>query len=888
MSFSFSASVAHPLTAVALAVLLTACGGGESVQQGQLVAPVVAGLDYETSSGLKGQTDAAGAFQFRPGDTVVFRVGGVSLGQAAAQGTVPLQSLLATAPASLQDLALVRLMQTLYTLDTDADATNGVQIGAAVRTALATPLRALTDVTDLQAGIVTPVQTALPGRNLTAATVAMTQFADAANRQHGIEQAQRIGPVANQIVGGAGRNCSSFNGDRKSANCAADWTTILAEDAAFAGLTKAQVSFDGTYAVPDYRYSLTQAARQRLAELPASLFDETRKAAVLARVDTRLAGTGNLTQLTFAELDGSKPLYVNGDDLWSTELSLADFDRMVAALCGTATPANGTDCSLADATLTALAGLPFDSVTNRDKALLVLRDLQNAFGKGTIKYRRNADGTTANPNLREQFRLRRLAQDGSVVTEGLMAGLTTAEKAIVRSAFVVTPAVSNRKVEARTAKFLSNIASRDIYDQFVASARTLAGGATPRIGVVTSSTENAFLDADINVWALRSAGADVVYLPFNGGLRRATDANQCALLTEHYHAFANTLSVAETVHMDIVYPDWHALQRTACTDPAGLARTLEGLQGVYFSGGDQARHLEALQTKETKVAATTFKPSAELATLQARFAQGKLVVSGTSAGNHIQGGGTWRNQPVPMIGGGDAYPALMAGFKPGSGAALDTPAAPTVYAQGGHGFFRYGVLDSHFSQRVREGRLIRATKEGKMDYGFGVDENTALVVSQPDASGSVSMSVLGAGGVFVVDVRQAVEATPATAGYAIQGVKAHYLIPGDRLQIGADGNLTVQLASHIARPVLPANATAPTVAQNQVLDYGSANFLKMVRQMGLTGAAQAVGTNADSKDTRATQTTRFSVTATRTADTQFRGTDDRVSYTNLQLALRPE
>ena len=882
---AFSPSVAQPLAAVGLAVLLTACGGGESIQSGQLVAPLVAGLDYETSSGLKGQTDAAGAFQFRPGDTVVFRVGGVSLGGAAAQGTVPLQGLLATAPTSLQDTALLRLLQTLYSLDTDADATNGVQISAAVRTALATPLRPLADVADLQGGIVTPVQAALPGRGLTAAAVAMTQFADAANRQHGIEQAQRIGPVANQIVGGAGRNCSSFNGDRKSANCAADWTTILAEDTALAGLTKAQVSFDSTYAVPDYRYSLTQAARQRLAALPAGLFDETRKATVLARVDARLAGTGNLTQLTFAELDGSKPLYVNGDDLWNTELSLADFDRMVAALCGVAAPANGAECSLADATLTALAGLPFDSATNRDKVLLVLRDLQKAFGKGSIKYRRNADGTTATPNLREQFRLRRLAQDGSVVSEGLTAGLNTAEKAIVRSAFVVTPAVSNRKVEARTAKFLSNTASRDIYDQFVASARTLAGGATPRIGVVTSATENAFFDADINVWALRSAGADVVYLPFNGGLRRATDANQCTLLTEHYHAFANTLSVAETVHMDLVYPDWHALQRTACADPAGLARTLEGLHGVYFSGGDQARHLEALQTK---VSATAFKPSAELATLQARFAQGKLVVSGTSAGNHIQGGGTWRNQSVPMIGGGDAYPALMAGFKPGSGAALDTPAAPTVYAQGGHGFFRYGVLDSHFSQRVREGRLIRATREGKMDYGFGVDENTALVVSQPDASGSVSMSVLGAGGVFVVDVRQAVDTAPSSAGYAIQGVKAHYLIQGDRLQIGADGNLTVQLATDIARPVLPASASAPPVAQNRVLDYGSANFLKMVRQMGLTGAAQAVGTNADSQDTRATQTTRFSVTATRTADTLFRGTDERVSYTNLQIAIRPE
>jgi cyanophycinase len=878
-------SVRHPLLAVAAVVLLAACGGGDELQTGLLAAPLVAGLDYETSTGLKGQTDNAGAFQYRAGDRVTFRIGGLVLGSAPAQASVSAQALLAVAPAGIQDAALTRLLQTLYSLDSDAEAGNGVQVSAAVKAALATPARALADITDLQSGILTPVQAALPGRSLTTPTVATAQFADAVNRQHALGQAVDLGPVANQIIGGAGRNCSSFNGDRKSANCAADWTTILAEDPAFAGLAKSHISFEGTYALPDFRYSLTAAGRQRLADVPAPLLDAARKTMLLSRVDARLAGAGALTQLTFAELDGSKPLYANGDELWNTELSLSDFDRMVATLCGVATPANGADCSLSNQTLAALAALTFDSQSNRDKALLVLRDLQKAFGPGTLKYRRNADGSTASPNLREEFRLRRLAQDGSPVTEGLTAGLSAAEKAIVRSAFVTTLGQENRKLEARTVRFLSNTASRDIYDQFVGAARSLAGGAKPRIGVVTSATENAFLDADINVWALRSAGAEVVYLPFNGGLRRAADANQCAYLTEHYHAFANTLSVAESLHMDIVYPDWHAQQRSACTDPAGLTRHLESLNGIYFSGGDQARHLEGLQAK---VSPTDFKPSAELAVLQRRFAQGKLVVSGTSAGNHIQGGGTWRNRTVPMIGGGDSYPALAAGFQPGTGAALDTPALPTQYAGGGHGFFKYGVLDSHFSQRVREGRLIRATQESQMDYGFGVDENTALVVGQPDAAGRVNMTVLGAGGVFVVDVRQAVAPAAGSGGYAIRNVKAHYLIQGDVLQIGADGNLTVQLASHIGRPVLSPDANAPVVTQNRILDYGTANFLKMTRLMGLNGANQAVGTNADSTDTRARQTARFTVSLARTAETVFRGTDERVSFTNLSLSIRPE
>ena len=78
------------------------------------------------------------------------------------------------------------------------------------------------------------------------------------------------------------------------------------------------------------------------------------------------------------------------------------------------------------------------------------------------------------------------------------------------------------------------------------------------------------------------------------------------------------------------------------------------------------------------------------------------------------------------------------------------------------------------------------------------------------------------------------------------------------------------------------------VTQNRILDYGTAHFLKMARAMGLNGASQAVGTNADSTDTRARQTARFTLSLARTADTVFRGTDERVSYTHLNLSIQPE
>lgn len=876
------------LSSSILAALLSACGGSESPRlTGQFVDAAVGNAQYETSSGLKGNTDAKGQFVYRAGDTITFTIGGLILGSAPAkQVLTPLD--LVPGSSSIHDVQVVKLLQLLQTLDEDGEPSNGLHIPAAVHSALGAEKRALAGSSDLDAAIIPAIQSVLPGRALQPQDKAVAHFADTLNKLEAADKMASLGGISNFIIGGGGKNCSSFNGDRQSSHCAADWTTILANDPVFAGKTKAQISFDSNYVLPTFTYSLTQANRDRFQAIPTGLFDDARKATVLAAVDSRIASNGAKTQLNFADLDGSKPLYADGDALWATTLSLGDFDLMVQALCGTATPGNGADCQLSNSALAAVEGAAFGNTEHRAQAMVVLRRLQATLGSGSIKYRRNADGSTATPNLRTEFRALKLAADGSAVTAGLSAGLTTAEKALLRSAFVDANPQLSRKIEARTVKYLSNPASYDIYTGFVDAARALAGGNKPRIGVVTASADNAFYDADINVWALRSAGADVVYLPFNGGLRRAMDTNQCSQAVAHYDAFANTNAAGEALHMDQVYPDYAQAQADACNNPSALNATLQGLHGIYFSGGDQARHLESLFTKRVSGGASIFAASAEINTLRQRFDAGQLVVAGTSAGNHIQGGGTWKNTAVPMIGGGDSYAALTGGFAQGTGAALETAGAATRYAAGGHGFFKYGVLDSHFSRRAREARLVRATREGGMDYGFGVDENTALVVGKPSSDGSTSMTVLGEAGVFVADVRGATVASTGNAPYRISGVKVHYLIQGDRLTIDAAGDLTVKLSSHAARPLLSANSKTAPVTQEKIMDYNSSNFLKMARAMGLSGAASAQGTNAASDDGRTTQTQGYALTLSRSPDTVFRGTTDRVSYSGALLSIAPQ
>jgi len=63
----------------------------------------------------------------------------------------------------------------------------------------------------------------------------------------------------------------------------------------------------------------------------------------------------------------------------------------------------------------------------------------------------------------------------------------------------------------------------------------------------------------------------------------------------------------------------------------------------------------------------------------------------------------------------------------------------------GMGFLPNVIIDQHFAQRGRLGRLLSALAQQPASLGFGIDENTAIVVS-----GKV-VEVIGEGAVTIVD-----------------------------------------------------------------------------------------------------------------------------------------
>jgi cyanophycinase len=201
----------------------------------------------------------------------------------------------------------------------------------------------------------------------------------------------------------------------------------------------------------------------------------------------------------------------------------------------------------------------------------------------------------------------------------------------------------------------------------------------------------------------------------------------------------------------------------AASDPEMVA-ALRGCGGFYFTGGQQGRIVDVFRPAGVQ------SPAAE-AVLE-RFRAG-APISGSSAGAAIMSD--------PMIGGGSSAGALLHGIRR-AGEEASEEARGGVVLQQGMGYFPHALVDQHFLARGRIGRLIVAVLDAEeFDLGFGIDENTALVVENGVAR------VVGASGVVVVDAR---EARRAPEGIGGTDLRLTLLGPGD----------TFDLRSFEARP----------------------------------------------------------------------------------------
>jgi cyanophycinase len=199
-------------------------------------------------------------------------------------------------------------------------------------------------------------------------------------------------------------------------------------------------------------------------------------------------------------------------------------------------------------------------------------------------------------------------------------------------------------------------------------------------------------------------------------------------------------------------PGWEG----GAEDPA-LVATLDGCDGIWLPGGDQNEIRRCLVRPDGS-------DTPLLASLRRRLAAG-AVIGGTSAGAAVMSN--------PMIGGGTSFGALCL---PRAGGVGGTEISDALHVCPGLGFFPGGLIDQHFDARARLGRLIEAAlvEDGAQRPAFGIAEDSAMVWE----AASNTISAIGAGGVYIVDVRGA-RRRVVHGQSRIQGVVLHYLCDGD-------------------------------------------------------------------------------------------------------------
>lgn len=204
------------------------------------------------------------------------------------------------------------------------------------------------------------------------------------------------------------------------------------------------------------------------------------------------------------------------------------------------------------------------------------------------------------------------------------------------------------------------------------------------------------------------------------------------------------------------------LAARAEADGADAVRAIEAASGVFFAGGTQQRIVDVLAGSAVETA------------LHRRHTEG-LALGGTSAGAAAM-------SSVMIVEGKGNRPPRLGSPKRGPGM----------------GFLKGAIVDQHFSERARFGRLLAMVAAYPGHLGLGIDEDTALVVRGDECM------ALGCGAVTIVDgsgLSYSSADEPAEPGtpLALYDLKVHVLPAGHRFSLKA------------RRPLAPLHADDPAL-----------------------------------------------------------------------------
>jgi len=213
-----------------------------------------------------------------------------------------------------------------------------------------------------------------------------------------------------------------------------------------------------------------------------------------------------------------------------------------------------------------------------------------------------------------------------------------------------------------------------------------------------------------------------------------------AMFKDYLRAFS-ALGVKKIEHLDV------SSREAILRDPP--LELLDGATVVFFTGGGQLR-------------ITTQFGGTELCERIQEFYREGGTIAGTSAGASVM------SDTMLVSGEGDVS------HRVGSNLLM----AP------GLGYIKDVIIDQHFAERGRIGRLLGAVAQNPRLLGIGLDENTAIIVEQEKR-----FQVLGVGAAYVVDGREMTctnlteEDKEDDRTASIFNVKLHLLSQGDTFDL---------------------------------------------------------------------------------------------------------
>jgi cyanophycinase len=184
--------------------------------------------------------------------------------------------------------------------------------------------------------------------------------------------------------------------------------------------------------------------------------------------------------------------------------------------------------------------------------------------------------------------------------------------------------------------------------------------------------------------------------------------------------------------------------REDANNPKSLS-ILKQATGIFFTGGDQLH-------------VTSLIGGSKMDLLLHELYKKGIIIAGTSAGA-----------------------AMMSGSMFVRGPAGENPRLENLQLGPGAEFLMGAVIDTHFSQRGRHGRLISAVAHYPHALGIGIDEDTALVTKDG------IFEVIGRGAVTVIDAGELtytnVPHLKEEEGLALFNIKLHILTAGHRFNM---------------------------------------------------------------------------------------------------------